>query len=229
MRFVTAAQMKQLDELAIYTYGIPSIILMENAGIACANEVVKRTKSKRAKIAIFCGIGNNGGDGFAAARHLHNRGYQPTVFFFQKPEKMKLDPQTNFNILKKMQVPLVYCSEDTQWENLAKTLKSFRLIVDAIFGTGLTRPVLEPFRSAIHVMNHSRLDIIAVDVPSGLNSDTGEVMGVCVRAKATVTLGLPKKGFSLKKAHRYTRRVVVADISIPTEVIHQFYDFDVKD
>jgi len=226
MRFVTASQMRQLDKLAIQRYDIPSIILMENAGRAVADEVARRIRSKKAQVALFCGIGNNGGDGFVTARHLHNRGFKPIVFFFENPKNMKLDPQVNFKILQKMKVSLNYCSRMTNWKSVSKMIQKCHTIVDALFGIGLRREIAEPYYSAIQVMNNSRAIIVSVDIPSGLNADTGEVMGICVRAKATVTLGLPKKGFSLKRAHRFTKRVVVADISIPKEVLEQFYDFD---
>src|SRR3990167_6058624 len=118
MRFVTTTQMREIDRRAIKEYGIPSILLMENAGTAVAHEVVKifgtvlkKERTVPVKIAIFAGKGNNGGDGFVAARHLFNQGYQTTVFFFQQPSDMKPDPLTNFKILEKIKIPIVNCSD----------------------------------------------------------------------------------------------------------------------
>ncbi|MBI4352856.1 MAG: NAD(P)H-hydrate epimerase [Candidatus Omnitrophica bacterium] len=203
-----------MDRKAIEEVGIPSLILMENAGIACAGEVLKLAGRKGFREALlFCGKGNNGGDGFAAARHLYNKGLKTAVFFFQNPSEMKPDPLTNFGILEKMKIPLVDCSRGVDWKRLKRGLSGRKAVVDALFGTGLAREVGGPFRQVIQLINDSGLPVVAVDVPSGLNADTGEAMGVCVRADVTVTLGRPKIGF--KKAKGFTGRVVVADISIP--------------
>lgn len=215
MRWVTAAEMREIDRRAIEDYGIPSLLLMENAGIACAQETVRLLGSRKGPIAIFSGKGNNGGDGFVAARHLFNCGFEIAVFFFQTADEMKPDPRVNFEILKKMKVPLVDYSSQVDSEKLEEALFASRLLIDALFGTGLSKPIEEPFKTIIQRMNNSKVLTLSVDVPSGLNSDTGEVMGVCVKAKRTVTLGLPKKGFLLGEASRYIGKVVVADISIP--------------
>ena len=215
MKFVSASEMQQIDQQAIQDYGIPSIILMENAGIACADEVVRFVRQKKAQIAIFSGKGNNGGDGFVAARHLYNRDLKPVVFFFQKPSEMKPDPLTNFKILQKMKVELIDCSNEIDWNQVSQTLERSKVIVDALFGTGLSKPIEDLYKTVIQLMNESKAPVVAVDIPSGLHADTGEAMGICVRAKSTVTFGFPKKAFLVKSTRRYTGRVVVADISIP--------------
>ena len=221
MKFVTAAQMRELDRLAIEEFGIPSIVLMENAGIAVANEVVrmlgKPLKLKAVSQAvIFSGKGNNGGDGFVAARHLANQGFKAVVVYFQKPSQMKPDALTNFEILEKLDISLVSCT-NSQLDKTAvkKILQGSSVVIDALFGTGLSKPIEEPFETAIELMNESKLPIVAADIPSGMNADTGEIMGSCVRAKTTVTFGLPKKGFKFKMARRYLGDVIVADISMP--------------
>ena len=224
MKFVTAAEMRAIDQAAIRQYGIPSIVLMENAGIACADEAAKiagtvlklRTVST---IAIFCGKGNNGGDGLVAARHLSNQGFQSTVFYFQKPSDMKPDPLTNFRILEKMKVPLINCSENLDVIKITEVLKASKVVLDALFGTGLSKPVEGHMKTAIELMNHSKVPIVAVDIPSGLHADTGEVLGICAHAKVTVTLGLPKKSFTLPESRHFTGQVVVADISIPRDLL----------
>ncbi len=220
--------MREIDRRAIEEYGIPSILLMENAGIAVMHEVIKilgtvlrKRRAVPMEIAIFTGKGNNGGDGFVAARHLFNRGHQTTVFFFQQPSEMKPDPLTNFRILEKMNVRLVNGSQGLDAKKTKDVLANANVIVDAIFGTGLSKPVEDPLKTAIELINESKLPVVAVDIPSGLHADTGEVMAVCVKAKVTVTLGLPKKGFILNQAERFTGKVIVADISIPQSLLNQ--------
>ncbi len=205
--------MRQIDEKAIRVFGIPSLLLMENAGAACAFEAFRL--AGRNNPVIFAGKGNNGGDGFVAARHLANRGLKPVVFYFQRPAEMKPDPLVNFRILEKMKVSLIDCSVKLPAQSIKSTLKSAGVVVDALFGTGLSKPLVEPFSTVVAWINASRRRVVAVDIPSGMNADTGEVMGVCVRADLTVTLGLPKKGFLNRKAKVFTGRVKVADISIP--------------
>ncbi len=220
MRFVTASEMQQIDEKAIRDYGIPSLILMENAGRACAEEARRFILSApNSQIAIFTGKGNNGGDGFVAARHFYNYNLNPVIFYFQKPSQMKPDPLTNFKILERMKVRLVDCSENIDWANVKKITQNSKLIIDSLFGTGLSKLIEEPFRTAIEIMNESKVSILAVDIPSGLNADTGEVMGVCVEAEMTVALALPKKAFMLASVKRYTGKVIIADISIPRELL----------
>lgn len=219
MKSVTAEEMRGIDEKAIQGYGIPSLLLMENAGRACAEEVLKLNPGAIRTVAVLSGKGNNGGDGFVAARHLHNRGIRCVVIFFQDPEEMKSDPLVNFKILEKMNVSLVDCSKDWNPKKVREILSKSDAVVDALFGTGLSKPVEDPFKSAIEWINESHLPVLAIDIPSGLNADSGEVMGVCVRATVTVTLGLAKKGFGLGQAKQFTGRLIVADISIPRELL----------
>lgn len=219
MKYVSASEMRAIDEKAIHEYGIPSLLLMENAGRACAEEAAKLAGEKGARVAVFAGKGNNGGDGLVAARHLANRGFEPEVFFFQARREMKPDPAANFDILAKMKVPLVDCSGTPDWNTVRAALGNARVVIDALFGTGLSKTVDEPFKTAIDLINQSKLPVVAVDVPSGLNADTGEVLGVCVRAAVTVTLALPKKGFLNEAAQPYLGRVIVADISIPADLL----------
>jgi len=216
---VTGEAMREIDRRAIEEFGIPSLLLMENAGRACAEEILKLGVKKGDGAVIFAGKGNNGGDGFVAARHLYNKGVAPAVFFFQNPSEMKQDPLVNFKILEKMKINLFNCSQTIDWKFLEDSLRQSKAVLDALFGTGLSKPVGEPFRTAIEKINHSRLPVVAVDIPSGLNADTGEVMGICVQAAVTVSLALAKKGFYLNEGPAYTGRVVVADISIPWELI----------
>ncbi len=211
MKYVTAAQMRDLDRRATEKYGIPSLLLMENAGRAVADEV---QKFKPRRVVLYCGSGNNGGDGFVAARHLAHQGIRCRVVYFQPASAMKPDARLNFNILKKLKVPL------SPWKRSTKTVRQKQLrtadmLVDALFGTGLSREVGEPCASAITEINSTRKPVVSVDIPSGMHADTGKPLGVCVRATRTVTLACPKRAFSRPASRGWTGRVVVADIGLP--------------
>lgn len=204
--------MRRMDRRCASEFGIPSLLLMEHAGRAVAEEAL-RFRPRRAL--LVCGGGNNGGDGFVAARHLANRGVRCTVVYFQPPAQP--DPALHFVILRKLRVPLA------RWGRLSagrrrSFLQKTDVVVDAIFGTGLTRPVGGPYRTAIEEINRARRPVVSVDLPSGMHADTGEPMGACVRATRTVTLGLPKRAFLRRAARAYTGTVVVADISLPARL-----------
>jgi NAD(P)H-hydrate epimerase len=205
--------MQALDRLATTQCGIPSLLLMENAGRVVAKAVL-RFKPRR--VVLACGSGNNGGDGFVAARHLVNHGVRCTVIYVQRPADA--DPALNFSILKKMRVPCVAWRRFSPARRQA-LLRRADVIVDALFGTGLSRPVREPYTAAIEAINRSGATVVSVDLPSGMHADTGAPLGACVRATRTVTLALPKRAFKHKASRRYTGRVTVADISIPTHIL----------
>ncbi|MBI3615616.1 MAG: NAD(P)H-hydrate epimerase [Candidatus Omnitrophica bacterium] len=210
MKYVTASQMRAIDRRATVKYGIPSILLMENAGRAVAEEV---RKLKPRRVMLYCGSGNNGGDGFVAARHLANQGIRCLVVYFQAASAMKRDARLNFNILKKMRIPLLLWKRSMEAIR-QKQLYSADALVDALFGTGLSREIGEPYASAIAEINGARKPVVSVDIPSGMDADTGKPMGACVRAARTVTLALPKRAFSRPSSRAWTGRVVVADISV---------------
>ncbi len=212
MKHVTTRQMQAIDRQATERFGIPSLLLMENAGRAVA-EAVLAFHPRR--VVLFCGSGNNGGDGLVAARHLVNRGVRCAVVYFQRPAKA--DPALNFMILEKMKIPRV------MWQRLTPArrhalLRQADVIVDAMLGTGISRPIQEPYTTAMQEINRSRKPVVSVDIPSGMNADTGEPMGACIRAQQTVTLALPKRAFKHTASRRYTGRVIVADISLPAQL-----------
>ena len=199
--------------------GISKLILMENAGKSIFNEVSRRFKSlKGLGVLIVCGIGNNGGDGFVAARHLSASGANVTVVLVGSGKDIRThEARTNFNILRNME-HTVRILEVKSINDLSKVEEFFagaQVIIDAIFGTGLKGEVREPYRSAINLINSSKAVKIAVDVPSGLNPDTGEVHGVCVKADVTVTFHRVKRGLTLNR--EYAGEIVVANIGIPLE------------
>lgn len=209
MEYISTRQMQGIDRWASGKLGIPSLLLMENAGRAVAAEVLK---FKPRKVLLFCGSGNNGGDGFVAARHLAGRAVECAVVYFQRPDKA--DPELNFGVLERMRIPLLVWGRLTKARRRA-LLRRADAVVDAIFGIGISRDVAEPYKTAIEEINRSKNPVVSVDIPSGMNADTGEPMGACVRATRTVTLALPKLAFKRKGSRAHTGKVVVANISIP--------------
>ena len=220
MKSITTNRMKQLDRAAIERYGIPSLILMENAGRGISDLAEKMLKTRR-RILVVCGKGNNGGDGFVAARHLSNRGFRVQVVLLTHPIHLKDDPKVNYQILKKMNVPVKHIVSQPQLRQFEKLVRKSDLIVDGIFGVGLERPVRGLFYDVISILNDSKKPILAIDVPSGLNSDSGEELGIAIRACATGTLAIPKRGLFLREGPRSSGKITVIDISIPRKLIRQ--------
>ena len=218
MKACYAEQMRAVDRAAYEKGGIPGIVLMENAAIACVNELKKDfcdIHKKRA--AIFCGKGNNGGDGFAIARHLTLLGTNVTVYLVCGNE-VKGDAAVNFNIIKKMGVSIEVISDT---DNLNYIIRSYDIIIDAIYGTGIHGSVTGISYDVIQEINENSAYTLSVDVPSGINSDTGEMCGICIKADKTVTFAAYKVGMLLFPAADYTGEVIVADISIPPYIIEE--------
>lgn len=213
-RAFNAKQAQRLDRFAIEQLGIPSVVLMENAGREAAHEVLKILKNKKKKsVCIFCGTGNNGGDGFVVARHLFNAGIRVKVFLIGKLQDLKKDPAVNYQILRKLKCPIEVIQSVNK--KVLKDLNHSDVIVDAIFGIGLSRKIEEPFESIIKAINQSKKIIVAVDVPSGLNVTTGKIFGICIKAHLTVTLAVMKKGFLTRQGKSFAGKVVLVDIGIP--------------
>ncbi|MCK5215976.1 MAG: NAD(P)H-hydrate epimerase [Candidatus Omnitrophica bacterium] len=220
---ITAKEMQQLDRMAIEKYGVPSLCLMENAGRAVAQAAASKTQTKRTKgikrVVIVCGLGNNGGDGFVAARHLVNNGIEAVVYVAGDPEKIKGDALVNYQILKKCRYPVKEIKKVDK--NFIEELKRAGIVIDALFGTGLSRDISGLFAEVIEAVNTFAGEVIAVDIPSGLNATTGEILGCAVEANKTVTFVLPKKGFYENDGPDYAGEVVVADIGIPRIILNK--------
>lgn len=202
----TSEQAKDFDQYAQKNLGMPSIILMENAGrnvAYIAMDMLEKEKEKT--IYIICGKGNNGGDGLVAARHLINFGYQVKIYLIGKSEELKGDPEINFGILEKMNVHM---------EKDFATLNTSDLIIDAIFGIGLSSDVKEPYKSVIEKINSLGKPVLSVDVPSGLDATSGKILGSAVEATKTVTFVAPKTGFYQNDGPQVCGKIVVADIGI---------------
>ncbi|MFH1227173.1 MAG: NAD(P)H-hydrate epimerase [Planctomycetota bacterium] len=218
MRYLSRAQMQKSDRIAIERFGIPSLLLMENAGRIVAEESIKLLgESQNRRVLVVCGKGNNGGDGLVAARYLVNRRIKTDILFLDKPVNPSRTVETavNLHIARKMKIPLL-----TDYKKLlAGKFKKYGLIIDAIFGVGLAREVLPPYSEIVRAINNSGLPIVAIDIPSGLDADTGRPLGIAVKAKLTVTMSAPKKGFLKPGAGFYTGNIIVADIGIPLKIL----------
>ena len=212
----TMAQMKEIDRTAIEDYGIDSLWLMENAASAVTELAAEKLKPG-AGILIFCGSGNNGGDGVAAARQLKERGFSVKCFLCGKREKMTRDTAANEERLKACGGELLnYDPEDRE---TAEMIRSCDCIIDALFGVGLKRPLEGIYADLAERIGNSRALVIACDLPSGLNGDTGEVMGTAVRADYTVTFSCLKPGLLGGTAQSYAGQIFTADIGIPEKVL----------
>jgi len=206
--------MRQIDDEAINKYKIPRLILMEYAGLEVAKAATKILSDLDKKIFIFCGTGYNGGDGMVATRHLNNWGYEVLVCLVGQESKCKDEALSNLNILKRLGVRVVKYSN-----SFRKNISRVGLIIDAILGIGVEGDLRPPIVKLIKFLNESRSPILAVDVPSGLNPDTGKIQGVCIEATRTVTFTAPKKGFFLSGGPDNVGEVILKDIGIPRAII----------
>lgn len=216
MRLVTAEEMKTIDWKASEEFRIPSLLLMENAGRAVAR-VVERDFSGIKKIAILSGKGNNGGDGFVAARHLANS-KSVTVLLAADPKELKGDAAIQFQTLSGFPIEIEYLNE-SNWEKPVKQLKNYDLLIDALFGTGLTGNLSSFYRKLIETINMIKPRTLAVDIPSGLEADSGKVLGACLKADFTITMGLPKRGLLAPDAAELVGQLEIADIGYPPPLL----------
>jgi NAD(P)H-hydrate epimerase len=209
--YLTREQVRACDKHAIEQLGIPSVVLMENAGHGTVE--ILRSLGIHGPVVICCGKGNNGGDGLVIARHLANAGCDVSVLLFADPRMLSTDAAIQWNIVQKMHLAAKVCT-DVDEPALAAAFAKADWIVDALFGTGLTGPLRAPFDRVIALMNASARKVLAVDIPSGLDCDTGEPLGANVRAAHTVTFVAAKLGFRNPASTTYTGQVHVADIGI---------------
>ena len=216
MKVLTSQQMKDIDRRAIEDLGIIGPILMENAGIQIVLAIRERFLDlEDENITVLAGKGNNGGDGFVVARHLFNQGCRIQVLLLSKMNELKGDAALNARIAEKIGVPIFEITTEKHWVSHRRKLSASTVVVDAIFGTGLTKPALGLYKTVFDSVNRLEAFIIAVDIPSGLSSDTFEPIGPCVKADLTVTLAAPKVAHLFPPSENFMGERVVADISIP--------------
>jgi NAD(P)H-hydrate epimerase len=225
MPSLTREQVRELDRLAIDHYGIPGVVLMENAGRACASEALDMLGSPAGRrVVVLAGKGNNGGDGFVIARHLCNARVRVEILLTTPPEKILEEAgesATNLEVALNMGIPVhVVAGREELDEALARG-PAPDLLVDALLGTGISGEVRPPLDALIEAVGELDAPVLAVDIPSGLDADRGVPLGRAVRASRTVSFVLRKRGFEAPGAAEYTGEVVVAEIGIPRTLIEQ--------
>jgi NAD(P)H-hydrate epimerase len=220
MRILNSAQMREADRRTIEEIGIPSLVLMENAGrqVVAAMEAMYADLADR-QVAVLCGRGNNGGDGFVVARTLLQRGVDVSVFLIGNVSEVRGDARTNMEILGRLGLTTVEIADSQAWELHLSEVTDCTLIVDAIFGTGLNAPLTGLIESVVTDVNASGIPVVAIDLPSGLSADSVEANGPSIEAAMTVTLAAPKLPLVLPPAETKAGDIVIADIGVPSDVI----------
>lgn len=210
---LTREQAREVDRIAMEELHLPGIVLMENAARGIAQVALRRLERHPGPVSVVCGPGNNGGDGLAAARHLANAGANVKVHLVVPAEAYRAgsDPAIHLAVVLAMGLAV---RDDLD-------LGGAGLILDGIFGTGLTRAVRPPFGSAIEAINGAGSPVLAIDLPSGLDANTGAILGMAVRADVTATMGARKVGFALGDGPAHVGEVEVIDLGIPPTVIER--------
>ncbi|MBT8489499.1 MAG: NAD(P)H-hydrate epimerase, partial [Deltaproteobacteria bacterium] len=215
MKISSVQEMRSMDRTAVERFGIVEALLMENAALATHSVILETCGIIGKNFIIVCGIGNNGGDGFAIARKIHSNGGIVTVFVLGDSNKLQGAAKMNFDIISK--IPLVIQKVDSV-ESIRSPILHCDVIVDAIFGTGLTREVGGLYKDIIQLINAGNKTVFSVDIPSGVNGDTGKIMGAGISADYTVTYGLPKRGTMLYPGYELCGELFVTHISFPPAI-----------
>lgn len=221
-------EVREVDRRAIEEFGLPGVVLMENAGRGCAELLV--SLGVLGKVVICAGKGNNAGDGFVIARHLENRGIVVEVFLFCRPEELRGDAAINFRVIEKSGTPIRECDATLTADEMSMLFHGVGWIVDALLGTGARGKIREPFAPVIHCINQASARVFAVDLPSGMDCDTGVPLTAtgsnelgkgccCVRADHTATFVARKMGFDARGAEEFTGKVHVIDIGVPRWIL----------
>ena len=218
MRVVTAEEMRQIDKQTIEEIGVPGILLMEAAATAVFRSIQRNFPECR-DVGVIVGKGNNGGDGLALARQLSHAGYSVRIILVSKSEHFTGDALTNLQVVRRLGLSIVEIPSESELQTLSAEIVSCDLIVDAIFGTGLRGGLEGYIKDVIDCLNSANCPVVAIDLPSGLNADTGAVEGGCICADRTVTLGLPKRGTLLYPGAQRVGALEIADIGFPRSVV----------
>ncbi|MCC7085996.1 MAG: NAD(P)H-hydrate epimerase [Pirellulales bacterium] len=220
---LTSHQIREIDRQAIADYGMSGLVLMENAGRGAATllyRLMEEDDRAHDPVAIVCGKGNNGGDGFVIARHLDFRGIAVKVLLLADPNDLRGDAATNFRILEKAELPIQIFDAPLDLERFDRELLGSAWLVDAMLGTGASGEPRSPYAEAIDRMNAAGVPIFAVDLPSGLNCDTGQPAQHTIRATATCTFVAPKPGFFTSSGAAYRGQLYVEDIGVPRRLLY---------
>ena len=223
VRPLSRDEVRAIDARALDELGLPSLILMENAGRGAADWLRRRIwPETSARVAILCGPGNNGGDGAVVARHLDAWGFAVRVLWFAPPDSLKGDAAAQAAIVGRSGIEAAVVPESAGIDAIAGLFPDAGWLVDGLLGTGLTRPVEGLIARGIAALNRSGRPILALDLPSGLDADAGSPLGDAVRAEATATFVAPKLGFAKPGASAYTGEVAVIDIGVPRCILEPF-------
>ena len=225
MRIGTSNSTKRLDEVCVNEYNIPLIVLMENAIISATNHMdIDLYKN----YVIVSGVGNNGGDGLGIARQLRARGANVKVFIVGNMEKMTQCSKINYEIIKAMNIDInLIDSKEFNYEELLQLKKSIKqsdIVIDAIFGTGLERNVEGIFKEVINIINKNKNLTYSIDVPSGINASTGDILGACIKADKTICFEFYKRGFFKYDVKEYLGNVIVEHLGIPEYILEKYDD-----
>lgn len=221
MKLATPIQMKEIDRTAINGYKIPGIILMENAAlhvVKAATEMLEEHNSRN--VTVIAGKGNNGGDAFAAARHLMQK-FDVTIISLAERDGVSGDAGVFLDILENLDADIKYCTSTDSVKEIKTIINDTDLIIDGIFGTGINGDIKGFYADVISVLNVSRKRILSIDIPSGINGETGQICNVAVRAEKTVTFSLPKPGLYQYPGRAYSGDIIVADIGIPYAAVEK--------
>lgn len=213
--YLKSKDVKNIDKYAIEKLEIPENILMENAGIGILKNINKNTDN----ICIVSGSGNNGGDGLVLARHLLSRDMNIKIYIIGNESKLNNSVKLNYKILKNLKADITFLEGKEDLLIFENNIKKFDLIVDCIFGIGLSREIEGKYKEIIECINNSGKEILAVDTPSGINHSTGDIYEVCIKADKTVTFIGNKYGFQNREAYKFTGEVFVEQISIPLSIV----------
>ena len=221
MYLVTANEMQKMDRSTIESFGLPGRILMENAGRGATQFFLDQFKNaENKKIGVIAGRGNNGGDGFVIARYLAQKGISVTVYLLSEHQKVSGDASANLKLLSPLKVPVIEMPDAKSFSAHETAMRHEAIWIDAIFGTGLRSDVKGFFKDVIDFINRLNKPVFAVDIPSGLNSDTGQPCGACIRADATATFAFAKTGHFMFPGADYTGNLKIIDIGVPPHIAH---------
>jgi NAD(P)H-hydrate epimerase len=219
VKYLTRQELRDLDRLAVVEYGVPAEVLMENAGRSVA-ELLLDLGAKGPAL-ICCGKGNNGGDGFVVARHLDLRCVPLQILLFGKPDDLRGEAKTNFTILERAGLR-VHSISDIDFQNLDRDLAGAEWIVDALYGTGFKGSIRAPMDEVVNRINASGRPVLAIDIPSGLDCDSGIASGPAVRARHTITFVASKVGFQNPAAAPYLGQLHITGIGAPRALLERF-------
>jgi len=222
MYLVTASEMQEIDRRTIENFGIPGRVLMENAGRGATRFLLEQFPDiENKRVGVVAGRGNNGGDGYVMARYLKQKGVHVQVYLLTTANRVQGDAAANIKFLRPLDIPLVEIPDETSFSKYQSEMAGFEVWIDAILGTGLKSNVKGFYKTVIEFINGLNKPVFAVDIPSGLNSDTGQVCGACIRARATATFAFAKTGHIIHPGVQYTGALNIVDIGIPPHIVEE--------